>query len=165
MALDETEAQHKARTRRSVRSWIVENGDAVWDSVRIYLGFALVVKGFVYVFHHGTLAAMMETAGVPFAGSSLAEVVAVAHITGGLMMTFGILTRIGAAVQIPNLLGALFFVHLKEGFFTESQTLEFTLLVLFLLCVIAVVGAGRLSIDWAFTENRVRLMEEVQASR
>jgi uncharacterized membrane protein YphA (DoxX/SURF4 family) len=63
---------------------------------------------------------------------------------------------VGAAIQIPNLLGAVVFVHLKAGLFTEQQTLEFTLLVLFLLSLITVVGAGRLSIDWAFAEKRMR---------
>jgi putative oxidoreductase len=148
-----------------LKTWIAGNRDAVWDALRIYLGFALVIKGFVYMAHHSALAATMERAGVAFAGPSLAEAVAVAHIAGGLMMTFGLLTRIGAAIQIPNLLGALFFVHLREGLFTEAQTLEFTLLVLSLLCVITIVGAGRFSIDWAFSENRPRLDDVAPASR
>jgi putative oxidoreductase len=160
-----TGAQRAAAARATVTTWIADNRDTVWDALRIYLGFALVIKGFVYMTHHGELAARMEQADVAFAGPALAEVVAVAHITGGLMMTFGLLTRIGAAIQIPNLLGALFFVHLREGFFTEAQTLEFTLLVLALLCVITVVGAGRLSIDWAFTERRPPFRDAAPASR
>jgi putative oxidoreductase len=160
-----TGSQRAAAARATVTTWVADNRDAVWDALRIYLGFALVIKGFVYMTHRGDLAATMEHAGVAFAGAALAEAVAVAHIAGGLMMTFGILTRIGAAIQIPNLLGALFFVHLREGLFTEAQTLEFTLLVLALLCVIAVVGAGRLSIDWAFSERRPRRPEVAPASR
>ena len=142
--------------RGTVARWIAKNRDAIWDLVRIYLGFALVVKGFVYMFQHRALEASMVSVGVPFAGAGLAEVVAFAHIAGGLMMTFGILTRIGAIIQIPNLLGAVLFVHLKDGFFTANQTLEFALLVLFLLSIIAVVGAGRLSIDWVFDERHQR---------
>ena len=162
MATETTQTRHDAR--HVVKEWITEHRDMMWDSVRIYLGFALVIKGFVYLFHHGALAAEMAQNDVPFAGPGLAEVVALAHIAGGLMMTFGILTRIGAVIQIPNLLGAVFFVHLREGLFSEAQTLEFTLLVLFLLCLIAVVGAGRLSIDWAFAEKRMRLVEELAES-
>jgi len=150
--------------RRTVGDWVEENRDLVWDSVRIFLGFALVVKGFAYLFHHAALATMMTQSGIPFAGAGFAELVALVHITGGLMMTFGILTRLGALIQIPNVLGAVFFVHLKEGLFTAGQTLEFTMLVLCLLCVIAVVGAGRLSIDWAFAEKRMRMHEELAHS-
>ena len=140
--------------RPSVGEWIVENRDRVWDSVRIYLGFALVVKGFAYMLNLHAFAAMMESTGVPLAGTGLAELVAVLHIAGGLMMAFGILTRVGALIQIPNLVGAVLFVHLKEGLFTQGQTLEFSLLVLFLLGLISVVGAGRLSIDYYFSERR-----------
>jgi uncharacterized membrane protein YphA (DoxX/SURF4 family) len=138
--------------------WVGQNRDVLWDLVRIYVGFALVVKGFAYMFHHRAFTAELEASGVPLAGSTLAELIALAHIAGGLMMAFGILTRIGAIIQIPNLLGAIFFVHLKEGLFTPSGTLEFALLVLFLLCLVAVVGAGRLSIDWAFSEKRHQSM-------
>jgi uncharacterized membrane protein YphA (DoxX/SURF4 family) len=151
-------------TRRSLGEWVSENRDMVWDSLRIFLGFALVVKGFAYLFHHAALTEMMAQGGVPFAGPALAEAVALVHITGGLMMTFGIFTRIGAAIQIPNLIGAVLFIHLKDGLFTEAQTLEFTVLVLFLLCLISVVGAGRLSIDWAFAEKRMRMHEELAPS-
>jgi uncharacterized membrane protein YphA (DoxX/SURF4 family) len=140
--------------RPSVEKWIVDNRDRVWDSVRIFLGFALVVKGFAYMLNLRAFAAMMEQTGVPFAGTGLAEMVAVLHIAGGLMMAFGILTRLGALIQIPNLVGAVLFVHLREGLFTEGQTLEFSLLVLFLLALISVVGAGRLSIDYYFSERR-----------
>jgi uncharacterized membrane protein YphA (DoxX/SURF4 family) len=138
----------------NVVEWLAQNRDVLWDLVRIYLGFALVVKGFVYMFQHRALVASMEAAGVPFAGPGLAEMVALAHIAGGLMMAFGILTRIGAIIQIPNLLGAILFVHLKDGLFTANQTLEFALLVFFILCLIAVGGAGRLSIDWYVSEHR-----------
>jgi uncharacterized membrane protein YphA (DoxX/SURF4 family) len=140
--------------KQPVTQWISANRDLVWELVRIYLGFALVIKGFAYMFHHRELAVSMVASGVPFAGPGLAELVALLHIAGGLMMTFGIFTRLGAAIQIPNLIGAVFFVHLKEGLFTQGGSLEFAMLVLFLLSVIAVVGAGRMSIDWFFSEHK-----------
>jgi uncharacterized membrane protein YphA (DoxX/SURF4 family) len=140
--------------KHPVMEWVSANRDLLWELVRIYLGAALVIKGFAYMFHHRELAAAMEASGVPFAGPGFAELVAMAHIAGGLMMTFGLLTRIGAIIQIPNLIGAVFFVHLKEGLFTQGGSLEFATLVLFLLCVIAVAGAGRLSIDWFFSEHK-----------
>jgi uncharacterized membrane protein YphA (DoxX/SURF4 family) len=140
--------------KHPVMEWVSENRDLVWELVRIYLGVALVIKGFAYMFHHRELAEAMATSGVPFASPGFAELVAMAHIAGGLMMTFGLLTRIGAIIQIPNLMGAVAFVHLKEGLFTQGGSLEFATLVLFLLCVIGVVGAGRLSIDWFFHEHK-----------
>ena len=138
-------------TQKTWREWLTANADRVWDSVRIYLGFALVAKGFGYLLHLHALSSMMEQLQVPFAGPGLAELVAVVHVAGGLLMTFGLLTRLGAVIQIPNVVGAIVFVHLKEGLFTSGQNLEFSVLVLFLLGVITAVGAGRLSIDYFFS--------------
>jgi len=50
-------------------------------------------------------------------------------------------------VQVPILAGAAFYVHGPLGLFTEAQGLEFTLLVLALLCLIAVFGGGKYSVD------------------
>jgi putative oxidoreductase len=108
-------------TQKTWSEWLAANGDRVWDSVRIYLGFALVVKGFTYLLHLSSLASMMEQLQVPFAGAGLAELVAVAHVAGGLLMTFGLLTRLGALIQIPSVVGAVLFVHLKDGLFTTGQ--------------------------------------------
>jgi uncharacterized membrane protein YphA (DoxX/SURF4 family) len=143
-------------SKHPVEKWLHHNRDVLWDLVRIYLGFALVLKGFAYMFHLHAFAAQMVTEDVPLAGPGLAEMVALTHIAGGLMMAFGLLTRLGAVIQIPSVLGAVLFVHLREGLFTSGQTLEFSLLVLFLLGLVSVVGAGRLSIDYAFSERGQR---------
>jgi putative oxidoreductase len=152
------------KRRQSTMQWLEANRDIWWDLLRIYLGFALVVKGIVYMTHRTPFAAQMSAANVPFASTGLAEVVALTHIAGGLMLAFGLLTRIGAAIQIPNLLGAVFFVHLKEGLFTPGQTLEFAMLVLFVLGLYAFSGAGRLSIDYAFSNKREEALELERAS-
>ncbi len=140
------------------QSWLAkcgDNKDVLWGLLRIYFGFALVVKGFVYMLHSRDLAGLMDTSGVPLSGAALAQLVAICHIAGGLMLAFGFLARWGALIQIPNLVGAIFFVHLKAGLFTQAQGLEFTLLVLALLVMFAVGGAGGLSVDWYFEEGHV----------
>src|SRR3954467_14005325 len=118
------------KRRVSTRQWLEANRELLWDLLRVYLGFALVVKGIVYMLHRTNFAREMMAADVPFASPGLAEMVALAHIAGGLMLAFGLLTRIGAAIQIPNLLGAVAFVHIHDGLFTTGQTLEFATLVL-----------------------------------
>jgi uncharacterized membrane protein YphA (DoxX/SURF4 family) len=75
--------------------------------------------------------------------------VMIAHFVGGAMLTVGFLTRIAALAQIPILFGAVFFVHRQDGLFALGQSLEFSALVLFLLCVFVVSGAGKLSLDYA----------------
>jgi uncharacterized membrane protein YphA (DoxX/SURF4 family) len=76
----------------------------------------------------------------------LLHYVAIAHLIGGLMLMFGVLTRIAAWVQIPVLAGAI-LMHRNEGLMTSGQSLELSTLVLFLLVTFAFAGAGPLSVD------------------
>src|SRR6185369_13810067 len=78
----------------------------------------------------------------------LMHYVMVAHFVGGLLLVLGFLTRIAALVQIPILFGAVFFVHQKDGLFALGQSLEFSALVLFLLVLFTIAGAGKLSLDY-----------------
>jgi len=124
-------------------SWAQSHFDYFLDAVRIYLGVGLIFKGISFLTHHELLTALDGTA-----LSSLAPIVPYVHIVGGVLLAIGFLPRIAALVNIPVLLAAMFMVHTpqlhtlrgREGF-------EFSTLVLFLLCVIAVRGAGPLAVS------------------
>ncbi len=45
------------------------------------------------------------------------------------------------------LFGAVFCVYIEQGLFTQNQGLEFTALILFLLCMLLIWGPGRWSVD------------------
>jgi len=135
------------------KDWIAANRDLFWDLLRVYLGVALFIKGFVYLRDASGLVRIMSESGFPFSSPALAKWVALTHMAGGLLLAFGLLTRLAAAAQIPNLLGAVFIVHMKDGLFTRGQTLELASLVLVLLAFFAVVGAGRWSIDFSFAST------------
>jgi hypothetical protein len=47
----------------------------------------------------------------------------------------------------PILLGAIFIYHIKQGLLTSSQSLEISVLVLFLLVIFFLFGSGEISID------------------
>ena len=122
----------------------------VWlDCVRIYLGLGLFIRGVFIITntHAEFVLAIIKHMEFPWLVTVvLLHYVAMAHLVGGLMLTFGLLTRIGAWVQIPILAGAL-VVHLKEGMMSGNQSLEFSALVFFLLVIFALAGAGPLSVD------------------
>jgi uncharacterized membrane protein YphA (DoxX/SURF4 family) len=137
----------------NVDDWISDNRDLAWGCLRVYLGFALVLKGYMYLGHQADLTTLMVASQVPFASAGLAKCAAVVHVVGGLMLAFGLKTRLGAAIQIPNVAGAILFVHAKDGLFSPGQTLELAMLVLFVLMLYALTGAGRWSTDWYFEEH------------
>ena len=137
----------------ALRAWIESRRDIWLDLIRVYLGIGLFMKGIEFIAHGSYLMERMGEAKVSFAAGLVGHYVVIAHLAGGIMLAFGLLTRLAAAIQIPVLLGAVILVHAREGLFTSAQTLEFTLLVLFLLAIFVVSGGGRLSLDYHIAMN------------
>ncbi|HLP26522.1 MAG TPA: DoxX family protein [Acidobacteriota bacterium] len=129
----------------------------VWlDLVRIFLGLALFVRGLLLITNARTefVSELVARSGQSWLlSAALLHYVTLAHFIGGIMLAFGILTRVAAAVQLPVLIGAVFFIHRGEGLLAASQSLELSALVLLLLSVITAAGAGPISVDG---ESRTR---------
>ncbi len=116
------------------------------DALRIYLGIGLVVRGALFISKPNLVTELLASHGF-FWPMVVAHYVAIAHLAGGLMLALGFMTRLAALAQLPALLGAVLFVHLRDGLFTQGQGLELSALVFVMLAAVAVVGAGPLSID------------------
>ena len=132
-------------------SWAKNLSGKQWlalEAIRLYLGVGLFVRGALFVSEPELVHGVLETSGgdwlLPFA---IAHLVAMAHLGGGLMLALGLFTRLAAAVQILPVFGAVFFVHLHEGLFSTGQSLELSVLVLFLLGIFSIFGGGKLSVD------------------
>ena len=117
------------------------------EFIRIYLGIGLFVKGIHFMTHPQDLVFFLNQGQLNVLESFISHYVISAHLVGGLLLTIGLLTRLGALIQIPVLVGALGLVHSKEQLFTTNQNFEFTALVLFLLILFSIIGSGNLSTD------------------
>ncbi len=118
------------------------------ECIRIYLGIALFFKGIHFMIHPQDLVFFIKQGEFNLQETLISHYVISAHLIGGILLTFGLLTRIGALIQVPILLGALTFVHSKETLFSTTQNIELTTLVLFLLLIYCVIGSGNLSLDY-----------------
>jgi putative oxidoreductase len=125
-----------------------ENRQLGLDLLRIYLGIALLVRGALFVSQPEVLLGMIQSSGNWLWAAAIGHYVALAHIGGGLLLALGFYTRLAAVVQIPILLGAVFFTHWGEGLLGRGQALELAGLVLVMLVVFACFGAGPLSLDY-----------------
>ena len=123
------------------------------DLIRFYLGVGLFVRGALFISHPDVLFNYMERTNAWFVPLALSHYVVMAHLCGGVMLALGLLTRVAAAAQIPPLLGAVFYVHYGEGLLSAGQSLEFAGLVLFLLVVFTITGAGAWSLDHALQHS------------
>ena len=130
-----------------LRQWIdwAEAHPKVWlDCVRVYLGLGLFIRGVFIISNTRAefIQTLLQRMDYPWIITVvLLHYIAIAHLIGGLMLTVGLLTRIAAWVQIPILAGAV-FIHRGEGLMSGGQSLEFSALVLFLLVIFSVSGAG-----------------------
>ena len=109
--------------------------------LRVYLGVGLFARGSLLMLNIDHVAGLIENAGHWVSPTVLAYAVAASHVVGGVLLAGGWWTRWAALVQIPPVLGAVLFLHLHDGLFTREQSLEFSVLVLFLLSLFALFGS------------------------
>jgi uncharacterized membrane protein YphA (DoxX/SURF4 family) len=129
--------------------WIQNREDLFKDLVRMYLGIGLFVKGLYFMSNRDELNLLLgRLDNATFLQAAASHYVIPVHVIGGLLLAIGLLTRFAALLQIPILLGAVFYVYLPTTTLTDSrQSLEFSALVLFLLVLVVAYGAGRFSVD------------------
>lgn len=138
--------------------WLIhaadEHKEVVLDLVRIYLGVGLFVRGVLFVTEAKGVEALVDLSEFSLLPAAVVHYVSFVHLLGGLMLAVGLLTRLTAFLQIPILAGAVFLVHWQDGLLAADQSLEFSALVLFLLVVVFLWGAGRWSADhYVFTRE------------
>jgi uncharacterized membrane protein YphA (DoxX/SURF4 family) len=143
--------------------WIKLHGDLALDLVRIYLGIGLMVKAGYIAYNRDLFLQQMDSMGsMWFAPAIAVHYVILAHAFGGFCLAIGLITRGAAVVQIPILIGALFYMHLPQmaQSLQARQSAEFAGLVLFLLVLFSVYGAGRWSVDhWLAKKEFDKLFE------
>lgn len=128
------------------------------DMVRILLGLIIFSKGMVFISSTGVQQDWIFQ-NRTFDGSGLMAVVlihivAFAHVIGGLLILTGLLTRMIAVMQMPILLGAIFFVNITKGLSFLNTELWLSIVVFLLLVLFWVVGSGKFSADaWIAETN------------
>lgn len=118
------------------------------DGIRVLLGIFLFWKGVVFIQNIDVLKAVInQSPFITVLSFWLAHYIVFAHLLGGVLIAFGLLTRVAVLAQIPILLGALIFVHTPTGLFNVHAESGLSILVLLLLLVFLVEGSGPISYD------------------
>jgi len=123
------------------------------DGIRVLLGVFLFYKGVVFIQNIDVLKSVIDQSPwLTVMSFWLAHYIVFAHLLGGLLIVFGLLTRVAILAQIPILLGAIFIVHTSTGLHTtglfnvHAET-GLSILVLLLLIFFLVEGSGPMSFD------------------
>ena len=85
----------------------------------------------------------------------LSHYIVAAHFLGGILLTLGLLTRFACLIQIPILLGAIFFINLSPTMMQPFSELLVSIIVLLLLIYFLIIGNGPWSFD-VFTEQEAK---------
>ena len=126
---------------------IVEKRHYWIEGLRIFLGALLIYKGYYFVENLEAIYDYIDET-MPMSAFVVSHYVVFAHLAGGLMIFFGMLTRIAVLAQMPIvILGAIYFTGQGSTFFGPTAELEYSLLVLVLLIVFFFYGAGKCSVD------------------
>jgi putative oxidoreductase len=70
-----------------------------------------------------------------------------AELSGGLFLVLGLLTPIGAALIIGDMLVAIVKVHAPKGLWSQQGGFEYNLVLIAILLVIGLAGPGLYSLD------------------
>ena len=118
------------------------------DIVRIALGIFLVYKAVDFLNNMSDLVSLMSqnTSFGSFAYILAGHYVVFAHLLGGILLIFGVLTRFACIIQIPVLIGAIFFVGTNREMLRPYSELLVSIVVLLLLVYFLIAGNGPLSV-------------------
>lgn len=127
----------------------------VWlDFLRVSLGVFLFIKGALFLGNTDNLLSIISTDFRGWSALALVHYIAFAHLFGGLMIALGLLTRIAIIVQIPILLGAIFFVNADQSIFSVYSELALSIIVFLVLVVFLIMGPGPHSVDNYYKTHR-----------
>ncbi|HEY7614156.1 MAG TPA: DoxX family protein [Gemmatimonadales bacterium] len=118
------------------------NTDLALLILRVVLGIIMIYHGWPKLTNLGGTIEGMAGMGIP--APALAAVFAmVAEFFGGLLMLAGVFTDIAGLMFAIDMLGAIVFVHAKNGFNVSEGGVEWPLGLMAMALAIALAGPGR----------------------
>jgi uncharacterized membrane protein YphA (DoxX/SURF4 family) len=133
--------------------WSEKHHPYILEYLRMALGLFIFIKGVIFIQNTEELQQLIGASEFPWPAMGMAHLVAFTHLAGGMMVLLGLKTRFACIVQIPILIGAVFFTSFGKGLYAENYNLIQAIIALLLLCFYAFYGSGRLSLDHRLRDN------------
>ncbi|TPD73504.1 DoxX family protein [Flavobacterium microcysteis] len=132
---------------KKLNKWANSHTSYPIDILRIALGVFLFLKGVSFIKESHRLIDLLAPLGNFDGGMLVYHYVAAAHIMGGVMIVFGLLTRWAIWAQLPILVGAVLINFVGPLVMTNLIISVVTLIV----CVFFLMyGGGKHSLDYYF---------------
>jgi putative oxidoreductase len=127
--------------------------------LRSALGAIFIAHGAQKLFQFGLPGVIdgFAKSGIPHP-EIMGPLVAYLELAGGVAIILGFVTRLVAFGFACDMIGAIVYVHLKNGFFLPNG-IEFPLLLLAASFALILTGAGGISLDAMFSRRRLVVEE------
>jgi putative oxidoreductase len=132
-------------TIKSLNKWANAHTYYPLDLLRIALGVFLFIKGINFMANAIMLMELFEPLQSLAGGMLAVHYVAPAHFIGGLLITFGLLTRWAIIAQLPILIGAVLINFLGE---MNTGNLVLSIGILLVCIFFLFYGSGKHSVDY-----------------
>lgn len=132
---------------KSLNKWANSHTYLPVDLVRIILGGFLFMKGVSFVTNVQYLHDLISPIDQYGGGMFMLHYIAPAHMIGGIMIIFGLLTRWAIAAQLPILFGAVLINFMGK---MHSESLILAIVVLLICIFFLFYGSGKHSADYYF---------------
>lgn len=130
---------------KKLNKWANTHYSFPMNALRMFLGIFLFVKGLEFATGTEELVQLIRPDNPDTATLFLAHYVAMAHLAGGILVFFGLITRLALLIQLPIFFGAV-IIHLIQG--AEAFVLGQALVALVGSLAFVVYGSGRYSVDY-----------------
>jgi putative oxidoreductase len=132
---------------KGLNKWANRHTSYPVDMLRIALGIFLVLKGISFITNNRDFEDLIAPVSNFLGGMFVFHYIAAAHIVGGTIIIFGLLTRWAIIAQLPILMGAILI-----NFFGEMNVVNFILATITLVTSVFFLfyGSGKHSADYYF---------------
>jgi putative oxidoreductase len=124
----------------NIRIW-GENHPKWVDYLRIILGLILIWRGVSFLLNLDLLdlylkeSGLDDTLGLSISINFLAQLIVILNVFGGICIALNIYARMFSLFNLPVLIGAVFFVNMRQDAFRPHS--QFWIPLLVLLCIIS----------------------------
>jgi putative oxidoreductase len=134
-------------TVKTLNKWANRHTYLAIDLFRIALGIIIFIKGLHFMNDTQVLIDLFKPIQNLAGGMIALHYVAPAHLIGGLLIIFGLLTRWAIIVQLPIIIGAIIINFVGE---MDITNLALSVTVLILCIFFLLYGSGKRSADYYF---------------
>lgn len=132
---------------KGLNKWANAHSTFWFDAIRIILGIFLIYKGGYFVSNSRDFEDLIAPVSNFMGGMLTFHYIAAAHIMGGIMIVFGLLTRWALIAQLPILVGAVLLNFIGD---MNVANLIISLVTLAVSIFYTIYGSGKHSADYYF---------------